>query len=311
MQKKVKRIGVLAGGPSSERAISLESGKAVFEALKDMGYDTVLLDVKGNLTGAQIKGFNIDVAFLALHGKFGEDGTIQKMLENVGIPYTGSGPLASHLALDKIASTERFVASGLDVPQYRIVNKKILSDARLLEIAEELGFPLVVKPQYEGSSIGISIVENMEGLRKAVSLAFDYGDKAIVNEYIGGRELTVGILNDEPLPVVEIVSKERFFDFNAKYKSEQTQYIAPAKIDPALYKAAQEAGKLAHASLGCRSFSRVDMMLDEKQRKVFVLEVNSIPGLTSHSLLPKAAACTGMDFGRLCTEIVKSAATEA
>lgn len=305
--KELGKIGVLAGGPSNEREISLKSGEAVFNALREKGADAIFLDIRKELTKDDIKGFGIDVAFIALHGRFGEDGTIQKILECAGLPYTGSRPLASRLALDKIASREIFIKGGIAIPRYEVLRKENFDYADLKKIAQIIKFPLVVKPQFEGSSIGISIARKDEELKEAAALAFNYGDRIIIEEYIKGKELTVGILDDEPLPVIEIVVRERFYNFKAKYNREDTKYIVPAKINTRVYKDAQAKGRLAHRLLGCESFSRVDMLFDERLDKLFVLEVNSIPGLTNHSLLPKAAAAVGIDFGQLCLKIVETA----
>ncbi|MBI4335866.1 MAG: D-alanine--D-alanine ligase [Candidatus Omnitrophica bacterium] len=305
--KDFGRIGVLAGGPSNEREISLESGRAVHKALAEAGAETVFLYIKNGLTRDELEGFNIDVAFIALHGRFGEDGTVQSILEEAGIPYTGSGPAASRLAIDKIASREIFIKSGIDVPRSEVLDERGRDRGDFKMMAEALGFPLVVKPQYEGSSIGISVVKESARLEKAIELAFNYGDRIIVEEYIKGRELTVGILDDEPLPVIEILVKERFYNFEAKYKRGDTEYIAPAKIDPDRYREAGQKGVLAHRALGCEGFSRTDILLDEKNDRMVVLEVNSIPGLTGHSLLPKAAGCAGISFEQLCLRIIQSA----
>lgn len=304
--KNLGKIGVLAGGPSNERPISLESGTAVFNALKGAGLNAVFIDIKKELTEKDIRGLGIDVAFIALHGRFGEDGTIQKMLEDCGIPYTGSGPFASGLALDKIASRELFIKKGIDVPRYIVISRGAVTAPLQLAMTSGLGFPVVVKPQFEGSSIGISIVKDKDGLAEAINTAFGYGDKILVEEYINGRELTVGILNDEPLPVIEIVVKEQFYDFNAKYQSPETEYVVPAKINEGVYKRVQQAGRSAHLALGCEIFSRVDVMWDQEQDRLVVLEVNSIPGFTGHSLLPKAAAFIGIEFAQLCLKIVES-----
>jgi len=301
------RIGVLAGGPSNEREISLQSGKAIFKALKEAGAEAVFLDIKKGLSKSEAKKFGIDIAFVALHGKFGEDGTIQKILEDAGIPYTGSGPSASRVTLDKVVSRGIFVKAGLNVPMCKIITKKTFDSAGSEKITQITGFPVVVKPQFEGSSIGISIVKRKRDLKEAIELAFCYGENVIIEEYIAGRELTVGILEDNPLPVIEIVVKEQFYNFKAKYKRTDTEYIVPADVSPRYYEEAQAIGRLAHRSLGCESFSRVDLILDEKRGKIFILEVNSIPGFTSHSLLPKAAAYAGIDFNQLCLKIVESA----
>jgi len=306
--KNLGKIGVLAGGPSNEREISLISGNTVFNALREADADAVFLDIKReDLIKEQILAADIDIAFIALHGRFGEDGTVQNILEEMHVPYTGSGPLASRLALDKIASREIFIKNNLNVPAYKALNKRFLDDAKIKSAAEDVGFPLVVKPQFEGSSIGVSIVKTNRDVKEAIALAFKYGDKITVEKYIDGRELTVGILADEPLPVIEVVVGEQFYNFKAKYKSKKTQYIVPAKVSDEYYRMAQSDGRLAHNVLGCNFFSRVDMMLDVKQKKIFILEVNSIPGLTDHSLLPKAAAYAGVGFAQLCLKIAEAA----
>lgn len=297
------RVGVLAGGLSNEREISLKSGRAVYNALIKNGIDAIFLDVYEDVCDI-IKNNNIDIAFIALHGRFGEDGTVQKILEDCGIPYTGSGPEASRLALDKIASKNVFVNSRIPVPKYVVFEKENFS----IDDSVTLGFPIVVKPQMEGSSIGLSVVRRKEYLADALSVAFRYGEKIILEEYIDGRELTVGILDDEPLPVVEIVPKERVYDYNAKYTAPDTKYLVPAPIGDKLSEEAKRLGRLAHTSLGCRSFSRADMMMD-KSGNIFVLEVNTIPGMTERSLLPKAAGACGLGFDDLCVKLIENAKT--
>ena len=295
---RLNRVGVLAGGASSEREISLRSGKAVYRALKRAGYNTSLLIVSDQLE-KDIKKFKIDVAFIALHGKFGEDGTAQKILENLGVPYTGSGPMASKLALDKIASRREFEKNNIPVPRYRIFEKG-------LKKSLDLDFPLVVKPQFEGSSIGLSLVERKKDFLPALDKAYKYGDKVIVEEFIRGREITVGILDDQALPALEIVPKGSHYDFFAKYKSPDTKYLVPAPLAYSQSRNIQELALRAHRVLGCASFSRVDMMLGDSD-KLFVLEVNSIPGLTSRSLLPKSSAAIGIPYQKLCIKILEAA----
>lgn len=291
MDLSVKRIGVLAGGPSSEREISLKSGTAVFRALTDEGLHAIFLDVKDDICDI-IKKNKIDLAFIALHGKFGEDGTVQKMLEELGVPYTGSGVEASRRALDKIASKEVFVAAGISTPRYAVIGVGAglvpALSGRLLEgglspkgtvpsmqDVEDLGWPLVVKPPLEGSSIGLSIVKDKAGFDEALLKAFKFGPKVLVEEYINGRELTVGILDDKPLPVIEIVPKNKVYDYEAKYKSPDTDYLVPAPIEASMFDEAQSLGLAAHKALGCRSMSRVDIMAGNDGR-LFVLEVNKI-----------------------------------
>jgi D-alanine-D-alanine ligase len=293
------RIGVLAGGPSNEREISLRSGHAVHSALLKEGFDAIFLDIKDDIRKVLTESA-IDVAFIALHGRFGEDGTVQRMLEEIRIPYTGSNVPASRLALDKIASKKVFIEKGIPVPDYAVL-EKVDPDKTA---AARLGYPLVVKPQFEGSSIGLSIVGKEESLADALDRAFGYGDKVMLEEYIKGRELTVGILSDKALPVIEIVTRSNVYDYEAKYKNADTQYLVPAPLDK---KALEEAGRLgmaAHKALGCSSFSRVDMMMDDAG-KFFVLEVNTIPGMTERSLLPKAAQAIGLPFGGLCVKILE------
>ncbi|MFA6609873.1 MAG: D-alanine--D-alanine ligase, partial [Candidatus Omnitrophota bacterium] len=288
------RIGVLAGGPSSERDISLRSGKAVFKALGDEKLDVIFLDVYDDIYDI-IKKNKIDVAFIALHGKFGEDGTVQDMLEKAGIPYTGSGVEASRLALDKIASKEAFMRAGISVPEYAVYEK----DSPIASGMNKLGWPIVVKPQFEGSSIGLSVVKDKDMLGPALDKAFSCGDKVLLEEYITGRELTVGILGDKPLPVIEIVTRNKVYDNDAKYKDPETKYLVPAPIERSVYKRVQDVGAMAHKALGCKFFSRVDVMADDSGN-TYVLEVNTIPGMTERSLLPKAAQATGISFTGLC-----------
>ena len=301
MKSRFGRIGVLAGGPSNEREISLRSGRAIHNALLGEGLDSVFLDVKTDMDEI-VKNSCIDVAFIALHGRFGEDGTAQRMLEDAGIPYTGSGIRASALALDKAASKEAFIKNHIPVPRYTVLSKGA-ADAYS---SDELGIPIVVKPRLEGSSIGLSIVRDKKLLPAAIDKAFEYGDRVILEEYIDGRELTVGILDDEPLPVIEIVPKNKVYDYAAKYKDSATKYLVPAPIPEKISEEARKFGALAHKTLGCRSFSRVDMMMSASGN-IFVLEVNTIPGMTERSLLPKAALVTGLRFNDLCVKILENA----
>ncbi len=295
------RVGILAGGPSNEREISLRSGKAVHRALVGEGVDAVLLEVGSDIQD-MIKRSRIDVVFIALHGRFGEDGTVQKILEDLDMPYTGSGVEASRLALDKIASKQVFEGAMIPVPRYVAFEKDRLDERE----ACALGFPMVVKPHLEGSSIGLSVVREKSALAPALKKAFEYGDRALVEEYIDGRELTVGIVDDVPLPVIEIVTKAKIYDYSAKYSDPETKYLVPAPISADESLKARELGLRAHKALGCRCFSRIDMMMDPRGA-LFVLEANTIPGMTERSLLPKAAGAKGLNFGALCITLVKDA----
>jgi len=296
--KHYGKIAVLAGGRSSEREISLESGRAVCGALKKKNQDVELIDVAGDVN-VLLKNSGADIIFLALHGRFGEDGTVQSILEREGIPYTGSGVKASQLAMDKLASKELFFKNGLKVPSHRIVRTAVGGR----DTSVDLKMPLVIKPQREGSSMGLSIVTDGAHIDAALDIAFGYGGAAIVEEYIHGRELTVGILEDRVLPVVEIVTERGTYDFRAKYLDGGTRYIVPAELAPDEFERAQRSALMAHRILGCRDFSRVDMRMDPNGN-IYVLEVNTIPGMTERSLLPKAAMATGISFENLCMKLV-------
>ena len=302
------RIGVLMGGASTERDISLKSGRAVYKVLKNKNYDVIPLDLTSEIEKeviSIIKKADISVAFITLHGRFGEDGTIQKILEKLRVPYTGSDQKASRIAMDKLASRKIFRRHNIAVPKFVIINKNKQYNFKII-VKELRGFPVVVKPTTQGSSVGVSIVDNLEDLDKAISLAMQFDSKIIVEEYIKGRELTVGILQDKPLPVIEIVPKEIFFNYRAKYKSDATDYIVPAELPNNIYRKVQKIGLRAHRVIKCKDFSRTDLILDLENRPV-VLEVNSIPGLTATSLLPKAALASNIDFSELCSRLIKLA----
>jgi D-alanine-D-alanine ligase len=306
------RIGVLMGGSSSEREISLKSGKAVYESLNQLGLKPVAIDIKTDNIEENmrlIKSQKIDVAFIALHGRFGEDGQIQELLDNLKVPYTGSGVMASELAMDKIASRKIFQAYGLSVPKYKVEDKFTYNTNWKIH-NNNLSFPLVVKPAAHGSSIGLSIVDKKEDLAKAVDSAFSFDAKIIIEEYIKGREVTVGILDEKALPVIEIIPKKRFFDYEAKYQVGMTDYVVPAKLEDEISKKIQDTGLSAHKLLGCFGCSRVDMILSQDNIP-FVLEVNTIPGFTQTSLLPKAAKIVGIEFAQLCIKLIQLAYDKA
>ncbi|MFH1458312.1 MAG: D-alanine--D-alanine ligase [Candidatus Omnitrophota bacterium] len=300
-------IGVLMGGLSSEREISLKSGSAVYEALKSLELEVLAIDITTDSVEENVKllkSKRIDCAFLALHGRFGEDGQIQDILETMKIPYTGSGVRASQLAMDKAASRSIFESHGLRVPQYKLLDRASYHGE--LELDPRLNFPLVIKPVTQGSSIGLSIVREKDKLKKAIDLAFTFDDRILMEEYIKGREVTVGILNRQSLPVIEIIPRNLFFDYEAKYQPGMTDYAVPAPLEEGIAEKVSTAALWAHQLLGCRGFSRVDMILSD-YNDVVVLEVNTIPGLTSTSLLPKAAKAVGIEFGTLCLELIKIA----
>lgn len=297
-------IGVLMGGASSERGISLKSGHAVYNAIKSSRLDTIAIDIKTENVRENIsliKSKKIDCAFIALHGRFGEDGQIQAILETLKIAYSGSGVKASRLAMDKIASLRIFERSGLNIPAYQVVRKNTN-----LKIREELGLPFVVKPATHGSSIGLSIIDKKGDLEKAVNFANLFDKRVIIQEYIKGRELTAGILDEEALPIIEIIPKKSFFDYEAKYKEGMADYIIPAKLPKRCAGMIQKAALSAHKLLGCSGCSRVDIILSEDNTP-YILEINTIPGFTSTSLLPKAAKAAGIDFNALCLKLIRLA----
>ncbi|MDD5730194.1 MAG: D-alanine--D-alanine ligase [Candidatus Omnitrophica bacterium] len=306
-KNKLGRIGVLMGGPSSEREISFKSGKAVVEALSQLGLETAAIDIKSDNireTRELLKSSSINCAFIALHGYFGEDGQVQRILDELKIPYTSSGAMASKLAMDKIASHEIFQVNGINIPKYKALNKGYFSPASKANIG--LGYPLVIKPATHGSSIGLSIVDKREDLDKALDLAFGFDENILVEEYVHGREVTVAVLDELALPVIEIIPKNRFFDYEAKYQPGKTTYVMPAEIDEKLAAKVRDTALKTHKLLGCSGCSRVDMILD-KDNNVIVLEVNTVPGLTQTSLLPKAAKLAGIEFNQLCLKLVELA----
>ncbi len=309
--KDFGRVGVLMGGPSSERKISLKSGQAVFSALTKMGMEAVAIDITTDNPQKNIrllKKYNLDYAFIALHGRFGEDGAIQGILEKLNLPFTASGVKASQLAMDKIGSLEIFSQGGLCVPKSQFLDKSAYQKKKIFPL--EFGFPLVVKPANHGSSIGLSLLENERQLPAAIKLAFNFDEHIIIQEYVPGRELTVGILDEVALPVVEIIPHNKFFDFAAKYQDGLTQYIIPAVLDPAIALEIQQVALKAHKLLSCYGCSRVDIIL-AKDGRAYILEINTIPGMTSTSLLPKAAKIVGIDFSQLCFKLLELAYEKA
>ncbi|GJQ57289.1 MAG: D-alanine--D-alanine ligase [Candidatus Scalindua sp. AMX11] len=307
-----KTVAVLMGGLSPEREISLLSGQAVLRALRKSNNSVVEIVVNDYLVN-EIDDHDIDVAFIALHGCFGEDGGIQEVLESKRIPYTGSGVSASRLAMDKVKSKNAFKIANIQTPDYCAVPMK-LGMSEIIERVEKIILPVVVKPIGAGSSVGISLIKEYDELREGVSNARLYDEQILIEKFIEGRELTVGILNDLPLPIIEIKSESLFYDYDAKYRDKRTQYITLKSADKlsesslphALYARVQELAMGAHKSLGCRDFSRVDLILN-KEGDIYVLEVNTIPGFTERSLLPKAASAQGVGFVELCNAIVKNA----
>jgi D-alanine-D-alanine ligase len=292
-------IAVLMGGPGSEREVSLASGRAVLKALLGAGKNAVGVEVSGREIALPA---GTSMVFNVIHGTFGEDGELQAKLEALGVPYTGAGVASSRLAFDKCASKERFLAAGVPTPRSETVD---VSSGLQLPV---MSAPLVVKPPCEGSSVGVHIVMDAAGIEPAMRDAARFGNQVLVEQFVAGKELTVGILADAALPVIHIAPRGGFYDMNNKYPwmggGGGTDYHCPADLDEATTLRVQQAALAAHRALGVEVYSRVDVLLDPSGAP-YVLEVNTIPGMTESSLLPKAAAAAGYDFAQLCQIIAQ------
>ncbi|OHE58936.1 MAG: D-alanine--D-alanine ligase [Thermodesulfovibrio sp. RBG_19FT_COMBO_42_12] len=306
------------GGTSAEREISLRSGTAIYNALKGLGYYAVAVDVGPDICNV-LNRDRIEIAFLALHGGYGENGSMQGMLEVLGIPYTGSGVLASALAMDKEASKKIFLHHNIPVPPFVVIQRSAISAQHspphppLIKGGHRGGvdFPLpwVVKPATEGSSIGVNIVRDETNFEQALETAYSYGSRIIVEKYIYGEEVHIGILNDKVLGGVEVRPSLEFYNYDAKYTSGLTEYVLPPEINSKAYEKAKETALSAHIALGCKGATRVDLRVDAEGNP-YVLEVNTIPGMTETSLLPKIAKLTGFDFPALIEEIIRGVIRE-
>ncbi|MBZ4419473.1 D-alanine--D-alanine ligase [Myxococcus sp. RHSTA-1-4] len=305
---KKKRVGVLYGGLSTEREVSLRTGAAVAEALRSKGYDVVDIDVGRDLP-ARLTAEKVEVAWLAVHGRYGEDGCLQGLLESMFIPYTGSGVLASALGMDKVYAKQVFVAHGIPTPAYRAFRDaaSALAEAGSLPFP----FPVVVKPSREGSSVGVHICKTREDYEAAVKDAEKYAGFLLVEQFVKGREVQGGVLDNEALGVIEVRAAREFYDYEAKYKSGSgTQYLFPAPLPPDQYARVNEVCLAAHKALGCSGGSRSDVIVTEGG-EVFLLEINTLPGMTATSLLPKIAAGRGIDFPTLCERLLQGASLKA
>lgn len=294
-----KKIGVLMGGLSSERDISLRTGGLVAASLINKGYSVVAIDIDRDLPRRLINE-GIEVAFIALHGKYGEDGCVQGLLEVMGIPYTGSGVSASAVCMDKLLAKEILEHHGISTPKFSALRKSEAGEP------SSMRYPVVVKPCREGSTIGISIVSDKKGLGAALDNAFQYGDTVLLEEYIAGMEVTAGIIGDKTLPLIEIVPGEGFYDFKTKTTAGMADYIVPARLSSRVTKDIHDTALRAHRALGCCYVSRVDFRVDPAGQ-AYVLEVNTIPGMTDTSLLPKAAGEAGIGYDNLVEMILSSA----
>ncbi|MEO6497206.1 MAG: D-alanine--D-alanine ligase [Solirubrobacteraceae bacterium] len=308
----MSRVVVLKGGRSLERGVSLKSGARVEDALERLGHEVHGLDVGHDLV-ARLRDLAPDAAFVALHGRDGEDGTVQELLEIVGVPYTGSRVGACMRCADKVVAKHAFRAAGIPTPDFFAFSeaafKELGATDALPAIEERLGFPIVVKPSDQGSALGIKFARAGTDVPAALIAAFSYSGRVLLERHVHGHDLAVSILDGQALPVVEAVPRdEDFYDFEARYEIGRTTFVCPADIGDELTAEAQRLALAAHDALGCSGFSRVDLMLDEATRSLSVLEVNAIPGLTETSLLPQAADTAGLSFDELVGRILATAA---
>jgi len=305
---KKMRVALIAGGKSSEREVSLKSGEQVYQALDQDKYDIRRYDPLHDLERLVREAPELDVALIIMHGRGGEDGALQGMLELLGVPYQGSGVLASALGMNKELSKTLYLQAGLKVPRALVFTQNNAPSPQ--EIEERLGLPVVIKPVNEGSSIGITIAKNKKELKQGLAAAFKYDYRVMVEEFIEGIEVTGGVLGNadlQALPLVEIIPSGDypFFSYEAKYKPGATSEICPARLSPALTAAAQECALIAHQALGCRGYSRTDMRL--RDGEIYVLETNTIPGMTATSLFPQGAQAAGIDFPALLDKLIELA----
>jgi D-alanine-D-alanine ligase len=300
------KVGVLFGGRSAEREISILSGSGVLEALRSKGVDAHAFD-PAERSIADLAAENFDRVFIALHGRYGEDGSLQGALEQLGIPYTGSGVMASSVGMDKITTKIIWLAAGLPTPKYATID----AGTDLDKVVAGLGLPLIVKPPLEGSTIGITKVTRAEDLKAAVDLAHEFDKLVLAEQFIEGREFSVPLLGTGPdaraLPIIEIVAPEGNYDYQNKYFKDDTQYHCPAPLDAATTAAIQADVVKAYRALGCEGWSRIDVLLRESDQQFFLLEVNTSPGMTGHSLVPMAARAVGMAYEDLCVRILELA----
>ena len=305
------QVAVLKGGGSLERQVSLRSGARVEDALQRLGYAVTGIDVGGDLV-ARLRAEAPDVAFVAMHGRDGEDGTVQELLEILGIPYTASGVSACMRCADKVLSKHAMRDAGLPTPDFysftETAFKELGAAEALPAIEERLEFPIVVKPADQGSALGIKFARSPADVPPALVAAFSYSPKVVLERHVHGRELAISILGEEPLPIVEAVPREEdFYDFSARYTIGRTSFVCPAQLPDGLTERAQAVAVEVFRLLGCRGFARVDLMLEEDTGELHVLEANAIPGLTETSLLPQAADAAGIGFDELIGQIVELA----
>lgn len=294
------RVAVLMGGRSAEREISLKSGRAVFAAMQTLGIDAVAIDVDQDIC-ERLRKEKFDRAFIILHGRGGEDGEIQGVLQSLHIPYTGSGITGAVLSMNKRLSKQIWQSQGLSTPKYVRLNRQSNTD----QIIKELGLPIVIKPVNEGSSIGMSKVTSAQALQQAISLAFDYDDEVIAEQWVHGAEYTVSILNGKALPVIRLTTPREFYDFEAKYLADSTEYLCPCGLAEDDEIRCQQLAISAFTALNMSDWGRIDVMADQ-QDEFYLLEANSVPGMTDHSLVPMAARQAGISFENLVAQVLQS-----
>lgn len=303
---KFGKVGVLFGGRSAERAVSIMSGTGVLAALKNRGIDAHAFD-PAERSLAELEAEKFDRVFIALHGRYGEDGSLQGALEQLNIPYTGSGVMASSIAMDKIFTKKIWLYHGLPTPNYAVLSPS----TDLAKVSAQLGLPLIVKPPHEGSTIGITKVTASEELLNAYTLAAQFDEEVLAEEFIQGRELTVAVLGRgagaRALPLIEIIAPEGNYDYQNKYFTDDTKYLCPAPLDAALTKEIQVMCEEAYRAVNCEGWARVDVLLRASDNKPFLIEINTSPGMTSHSLVPMAAKAAGLSYEDVCVEILQTA----
>lgn len=303
---RFRKVAVVFGGLSAERDISILSGTGVLNALKARGVNAYPFDpASDSLDLLKREGF--DAAFIALHGRFGEDGAMQGALEVLGIPYTGSGVMASAIAMDKIFTKRVWETHGLPTPRFMVLD----TTSRMVEVPDVLGLPLIIKPPHEGSTLGVSKCNGYSDVKGAFDFASEFDDVVLAEEFISGRELTIAVLGSGPtvraLPLIEIIAPAGNYDYQNKYFTDDTQYIVPAVLDAQKTAEIQQMAVAAFNAIGCEGWARVDVMLRKADSKAFLLEINTSPGMTGHSLVPMAARALGQSYEDLCLEILAGA----
>ena len=307
------KVAVLLGGQSAEREVSLMSGRGVLQALHSRGIDAHAFDPSERELG-ELKRQQFSRCFIALHGRFGEDGTVQGALELMGIPYTGSGVMASSIAIDKVMTKRVWLAEGLPTPKYILLRRGAFDRKQVIAVPDELGLPVIVKPAREGSSIGVVKVAGYSGMTDAVDQAAQLDADVLCEQFIEGDEVTCPVLGSgdgaRALPVIRIVAPEGNYDYQNKYFTDDTQYVVPCGLPVGEEEAIQAIVLKAYRVLNCRGWGRVDVMIDGKTRKPYLLEINTSPGMTGHSLVPMSARAAGISYEDLCVELLRTASLD-